>query len=134
MIRVTLDTSVLVSALFFRGNERRVLEAAIDRRLQAVISPAIVKELTRLLTEKFGLNEEMVQGYVLRLIEISDYVLPGTLEDVYVRDRDDVKILECAHFGRCQYVATGDKDLLVLREYKGIKIVGCKELLSILGL
>lgn len=41
--KVVLDTSVLVSAFFFEGNERRVLEAAIRGEIRSVTSLDIME-------------------------------------------------------------------------------------------
>lgn len=40
-----------------------------------------------------------------------------------VRDPDDNKILECAKEAKADAILTFDKDLLVLKEYEGIKII-----------
>ena len=42
------------------------------------------------------------------------------------RDTDDNKILKCALEGNADFIITGDKDLLVLKEYKNIKIINPK--------
>lgn len=47
-----------------------------------------------------------------------------------VRDSTDNKIIEAAVEGKCEYIVTGDKDLLVLGKYKNIKIVSPKEFLE----
>jgi uncharacterized protein len=39
------------------------------------------------------------------------------------RDPDDDKVLECAWLGRANCIVTGDKDLTVLRQFRGIEIV-----------
>ena len=39
------------------------------------------------------------------------------------RDPDDDKFLECAIAGEVDYIVSEDEDLLVIREYRGIKIV-----------
>lgn len=53
------------------------------------------------------------------------------LEDVS-RDIKDNKVLSCAVEAKADYIVTGDKDLLVLKSYQGIKIVTPRELLSVL--
>jgi predicted nucleic acid-binding protein len=49
-----------------------------------------------------------------------------------VRDKKDLKFLECALGGKADYVVTGDKDLLTLKEYSGISIVTPSEFLAVL--
>ena len=40
-----------------------------------------------------------------------------------LRDSTDNQILETAVAGKCNWIITGDKDLLTLRKYENIKIV-----------
>lgn len=58
MIRVTPDTNVLVSAFFFDGNERGVLEAAVERRVRFVLSLELMDELIQVLDKKFHVDWE----------------------------------------------------------------------------
>ena len=44
---------------------------------------------------------------------------------------DDNKILECALCGKADYIVSGDRHLLELEEYKGIKILPTKRMLEI---
>jgi putative PIN family toxin of toxin-antitoxin system len=132
LIRVTPDTNVLVSAFFYEGNERAVLQAGIDGTIQLVVSQAIIDELIRVLEDKFKLDAQLTAGYVLRLNEVSEIVKPRRLPDSVIRDRDDAKIIECAHSGRSNYMVTGDADLLSVKRYRRTKIVSPHELLKTL--
>ena len=132
MIRVTPDTNVLISALFYCGNERVVLEAAVEGHLQFVLSMEIIDELIRVLEKKFKADPELTRDYVLRLNELSDIVTPRKLPGKLVRDREDVKVIECAHSGHCDYIVSGDRDLLSLKRYQQTRILSPRELVKIL--
>ena len=43
------------------------------------------------------------------------------------RDPDDDKFIGCAKDARALYIVSGDKDLLVISDYEGIRIVTAKE-------
>jgi len=131
LIRATLDTNILVSAILYPGNERKILEAAIDGKFKSITSPAILDELGRVLA-RLGVGEREAEGYLIRIMEISEVRIPKRLNDIEIRDREDIKILECAHSGASDYIVTGDEDLLSLKEYDGIKIVRSWELLRLL--
>ena len=133
MIRVTPDTNVLVSGLFYDGNERAIIQAAIRGRVRLVLSMEIIDELIRVLEKKFKADPELTRDYVLRLNEHSDIVMPRRLSSALVRDREDAKIIECAHSGHSEYIVSGDLDLLSLRRYQQTKIVSPSELLRALG-
>jgi putative PIN family toxin of toxin-antitoxin system len=132
LIRVTPDTNVLISALLYDGNERAVLGAAMKGRLRFVLSIEIIDELIRVLENKFKADPELTRDYILRLNELSDIVTPRKLPGKLVRDREDAKIIECAHSGHSKYIVTGDGDLLSLKRYQQTKIVTCSKLVRIL--
>ncbi len=133
MIRTTLDTNILVSALLYPGNERKILEAAIEGKFKPVTSPAILDELGRVLT-RLGVGGHEVEGYLIRIMEVSEVRVPKRVDGIEIRDREDVKILECASSDASDYIVTGDIDLLSLKEYDGIKIIRSRELLRLLDL
>jgi putative PIN family toxin of toxin-antitoxin system len=70
---------------------------------------------------------------------LADYL--GFLRVVHVpkaltavcRDPDDNMVLECAVEGNAQYIVSGDKDLLELKEFRGIRIVRAAEFLNLLA-
>lgn len=132
MIRVTPDTNVLVSAFFYNRNERTILRAAIRGKLRLILSMEILDELIRVLHEKFGVDLEITKDYVLRLNEVTDIVKPRVSVDMVVRDRDDVRVIDCANAGDCEFIVTGDADLLSLERYRRIKIVPASKLVAIL--
>lgn len=131
MIRATLDTNILVSALLYPGNERKILESAIEGKFKSITSPAILDELGRVLA-RLKVGEHEVEGYLIRIMEISEVRIPKRLDDIEISDGEDIKILECAHSGASDYIVTGDEDLLSLKEYDGIKIIRSRELLRLL--
>ena len=46
------------------------------------------------------------------------------------RDEPDNRILECADFGKADLIVTGDKEMLRLKEFKGVKIASLREYLE----
>jgi putative PIN family toxin of toxin-antitoxin system len=93
----------------------------------------IIDELIRVLEKKFKLDPELTRDYVLRLNELSDIVTPRKLSSALVRDREDVKIIECARSGHSDYIVSGDRDLLSLKRYQQTRILSPSELVRILG-
>ncbi|WP_338140453.1 PIN domain-containing protein [Candidatus Methanoperedens sp. BLZ2] len=53
--------------------------------------------------------------------------------NVIVKDPADDRILECAVEGEVDYLVSGNKHLLDVKEFRGIKIVTPKQILEILG-
>lgn len=74
----------------------------------------------------------MLWAYSFRLSQVADVVRARKLSDLAVRDRKDVKVLECAEAGGSEYIVTGDGDLLSLKRYQGIRILTAAKLLKTL--
>ena len=51
-----------------------------------------------------------------------------------LKDRSDNKILECAISSSADYIVSGDKDLLRLEKFAGIKLVSVSDFLKLLAL
>ena len=122
MIKAVLDTNILISAIFWRGNEYKVVSNGIDREYNLVISPQIIEELIDKLKNKFKFQENKIQELIDLIFTFYEIIEPVSTF-LEVRDVKDNKILECAYDGKADYIVTGDKDLLVLEEFKGIKII-----------
>jgi len=128
MIRAVIDTNIVISALFWKGLPRLVVDAALDKQYIALTTEAVTTELIRVLAyPKFAqqianqaLNiEHLVENY----LAIAIGVLPGEVSSNVERDPKDRKVLACAVGGKANFIVSGDKDLLVLDTYEGIPIV-----------
>ena len=124
MIRVVLDTNILISAILFGGNPRQVLEKAIRGEIRLCISGPILEELQGVLRRsKFDYSPEAIQVILTELIAISDFVNPSKNIHVVPEDPEDNRILECAVEAEADYIITGDAHLLKLGKYEYIKIL-----------
>lgn len=129
-LRVLLDTNIIISAIGFGGKPAQILLQALEGEIQAVISPILLAELQDVLNKKLVLSDEDIK---LALEEIEDSfqsVYPRSTINI-VKDDDDNRVLEAAIEGNCEYIITGDKELLNLREYKDIHIVTADEFLNL---
>jgi len=123
MLKVVLDTNVLISATIVRGNQFRILELGRLKEIQIISSPQILEEFREVLNRpRFGLSQESIEEAINELKNIAQIVHPQEKVDVVKEDPDDNAIIECAIAGKADYIITGDNDLLELKEYKWIKI------------
>ena len=60
-LKVVIDTNVFISGLNFTGKPTEVLELFVKGEIEVYISPFILKELGRILREKFEWNEKQLQ-------------------------------------------------------------------------
>ena len=132
MKRVTLDSNIYISALVFGGKPKRILEMAIEGQVEIAISDAIIAEVRRHLPAKFGWSDERTTEAVESINEYAVHVTPSLQIDAVPADPDDNRVLECAVAGECEYVVTGDGDLLRMGSYESIRILRVGEFLELL--
>jgi uncharacterized protein len=129
-VKVVFDTNILVSAVVFPGGRAEsALVRIVEERDRLFVSRALLDELLGVLARKFSRDAEALARVALLLSEIAGTVRPRTRLRV-VRDDPDNRVLECAVAARADLVVTGDKDLLALGEYRGVRIVSLRDYLQ----
>lgn len=126
---VVVDSGVWISALEFGGTPAVALERLflID---DLAICSEIEEEVLRVLHDKFGRDRKLIQQRLRPLLSQAVRVeVTGAIVDV-CRDPNDDCILECAVKARAKLIIAGDKDLLALRGYRGIRIVTARQYLD----
>ena len=122
-----IDTNMVISGTFFGGDPRRVIEAVVDREVNASASAPILEEYDDVVAEIIhrGYGHFNAEGF-RRFVETLDLVSPTTRLEV-CRDPDDDKFIECAVDARALYIVSGDKDLLDIKSFEGVEIVTATE-------
>lgn len=127
MVRLILDTNILISALFWNGNERAIVSKCRNRRHTSITSPDILLELEKVLTAKFKVPRDKIQKYASDILFFSEVVFPkGKINRLKDNPADNL-ILETAVLGKADYIITGDNHLLKLNTYQGIKIINASK-------
>lgn len=132
-MKIVCDSNIIVSGFLFRGNESRLLELVDERKMQNFISKKIIEEIARVLAyPKLKTTYEEREKIISKLIEISIIAEPKRQINAVKEDPADNKFIECAVEANADYIISGDKHLLKLKEFKGIKIITTKKLLGII--
>ena len=132
MIRIVLDTNVLISALFFGGNPQTVLEKAIMGQISLVLSKEILNEFEEVLcVKKFAYPPEIARNIGSELEAVSELVFPTRKIAAVKADPYDNLILECAVTAEVDYVVSGDNHLLELKRFEGIPILSPAQFLKV---
>lgn len=132
-MRITIDTNILVSALGWNGAEASVLEMVLESKLELYLSTEILSEFFRVVKyPKFRFTDSEIDGFIGRLWSNSVIVNPSQSVKVIIDDPADNKILECALEGKSEFIISGDRHLLNLGEYEGIKILRAVDFLKVL--
>ena len=130
-MKVVVDTNVLVSGVFFGGMPSRILEAWRDERIDVVVSPDILEEYRRVgehLETQF--TDVSLAPFLALLVMNAEIIEPPDLPEQVSRDSDDDKFIACALAGGCHVIISGDKDLLSISGYRGVKVVAPREFLE----
>jgi putative PIN family toxin of toxin-antitoxin system len=137
-MRLVLDTNTVTSALFWNGPPRRVLRTGIEGGAMLFTSGPLLTELSVVLSRsKFELKLREARQTVGNLIEAytkqTICVLPAPTPRI-VSDPDDDVVIGTAIAAQANLIVTGDKALLLVAEYQGVRIVSAVGALRLLTL
>jgi putative PIN family toxin of toxin-antitoxin system len=121
-LKVFLDTNVLISAFIAHGLSSEVFEYCLSS-CRVFITSFVIAEIRKVLSSKFRLSPNLVEEITGFLSDNLELVVAGALDEPVCRDPDDDFILSGALAAAADCLITGDEDLLVLEEYKGICIL-----------
>jgi putative PIN family toxin of toxin-antitoxin system len=123
-MRVVFDTNIFVSAFVIPGSlaEKAILKV-IEGDDILLLSKEMLDELLHVLSTKFGRDREEISRLAVILSEMVEWVRP-TLRISVLNDEPDNRILECAFSGKADFIVTGDKEMLEVKEYEKTRIIG----------
>jgi uncharacterized protein len=127
--RVVLDTNVYISAYGFGGKPAEVIRAAVLGEFELVTSPAILAEVADKLASVLDFDQEHVVGVVRQIARIAVVVRPTDRLTV-VSDDADNRILEAAQESGSELIVSGDRHLLLLGTWEGIRVVRVADFLG----
>lgn len=136
-LKLVLDTTTIVSAFFWEGNEAELFRRIEIGKANLYISSEILKEIEEVIKRpKFSAvmkEAQLTPDQIMQKIVSLSYLVLTAKTDVNVcRDKKDNKFLECAETAQADYIVSGDEDLLSLKEYKRIPIVRTVNILYLL--
>ena len=137
MLRVVIDTNILVSALLSKkGAPSQILDVWRERKFLVVTSEAAILEVERVLDElktrgKYALSDDD-SAEVLNLLRKDALLVPGDVDTrgSIPEDPDDEKFLSIALEGEAKIIISGDRHLLDLGKYQGITIQTARQFLD----
>ncbi len=127
-----LDTNILISSFFWKGDPRRILSFAYKNKLQIFTSPVLLLELEEVLNRpkfiSFLQNAHVTpHNLIMDYAQLATVVTPEHIPSVVTQDPDDNEVVACALASKADLIISGDSDLLSLRKYENIPILSPKE-------
>jgi putative PIN family toxin of toxin-antitoxin system len=135
LVRVVLDTNVLISALLFKGELAGIVDLWKEGKIVPIVSRETFCEFRTVLEyPKFRLSKDdiksIIEEEVLPFFEVVETVAEVSR---VCKDPDDDKFIACALSASADLVVSGDKDLCDVARYRRIKIVRASDLLRMMG-
>jgi putative PIN family toxin of toxin-antitoxin system len=133
-MKIVLDTNIYFSSFYWAGNPRKVFDRVTKGLDELFITDEILNEIISVMNRKkyYKVSENEINEYV-KIVESYAIKLSSNHIPEISRDLDDNKILQCAVDGNCDFLITGDDDLLVLKEYENIRIIKPKDYLDLIN-
>lgn len=127
-MRIVVDTNAMVSSFLVRmGPPADVMRRVRAKQVDMVVSSAVLAEYGRVLgyghlRPRHGLDDAEIDAAVAELRDLATVVEP-TERLTVVPDGSDNRFLECAIAGHAEFIVSGDRHLLSVGEYQGIRVI-----------
>ena len=136
-MRLVLDTNVVASAMLWGGTPKLLLQARRERRVELYTSTPLLAELTDILgrskfAKKIMASLLTVDQLVDHYVELVQVVGPTPTPRI-VSDPDDDVVIGTALAAKADLLVTGDRPLLSVSDYQGVRIVSVSEALELIA-
>lgn len=129
--RVVIDTNVIVSAFGWLGKPEEVLRLVTKGKIVSYISTEMLAELRKVVSyPKFKFSEALQAQIIETVFFESSLVFVNESLNVIADDPEDNKVLECAVSAGADFIISGDKHLLNLKNFREIEILTPEDFLS----
>lgn len=125
-MKIVFDSNVLLAALLTKGLTSDVFEYCYDYH-EIYLSEWIIDEVAGKLREKFEMPEAKLEESINFIKGGAKVINPDGEPPSVCRDKDDNNVLHVGSFIEADYIITGDKDLLVLSNYGGVRIISPRD-------
>lgn len=134
MLKVVLDTNVIVSAIVFGGKPKLILNLIETEKIDGYISRFIITETCGILRQKFNLTEAETESAEEIIKKSFSLVEPDFSINIVKNFHPDNKILACAIAAKADYLISGDKKhILLLKKIKNIPILSPEQFLKLVA-
>ena len=131
-LKVVFDTNIFISAFVIPGSQgEEAYLHAMKGNFNLFSSVAILTEMAQKLREKFGWQENKITRLLKAISKVATIIKTRPHFHLLADDPDN-RILECAIAAEADFIVTGDKHLLSLKNFQNISIVKLSNFLEVL--
>lgn len=125
-MRVVLDSNVIISAFAAKGLCDSVFQSCLASH-ELFLSVPMLGEIEANLTQKMRISSGRVREIIAFLRSELTFVEPLAVPADACRDQGDLIVLGTTVAASAAYLVTGDRDLLILRYFRGTDILSPRE-------
>jgi len=129
-MKIVIDTNVIVSGIFFNGKPRELLRECFNGKYEIICTEEIFREYVETIEKLTERYKQKAREEIIPILLNNVTIIENVYDGKYSRDPDDDKFINCAKSSGAKYVITGDKDLLILEEVEGIKLLTVADFLG----
>ena len=131
-LKVVFDTNIFISAFVIPGSQgEEAYLHAMKGNFNLFSSVAILTEMAQKLREKFGWQENKITRLLKAISKVATIIKTRPHFHLLADDPDN-RILECAIAAEADFIVTGDKHLLSLKNFQNISIAKLSNFLEVL--
>ena len=132
MKRVVLDTNVFVS-MVLGGQVGKINDGWRAEKFLLIVSDDIVSEYLNVLQRpKLHLSSDTIATIVSRIYRKAEFSMPAEHIFLIKDDPSDDKFLEAAIAGNADFIVSGDKHLLDIKQFQSVPIIIARDFIEIL--
>ncbi|MDD2531719.1 MAG: putative toxin-antitoxin system toxin component, PIN family [Candidatus ainarchaeum sp.] len=128
-LKVVLDTNILISASYWFKNPKKIIDFVLNKEIIVYSSTELIKEYKNSIIRDFDETEEIV-GKKAAFFESIFQLIQPTQRVFACEDKDDNKVLEVALEANAEFIISGDKHLLKMNKFNGVKIVTARQFIE----
>lgn len=131
MHKAVIDTNVFISGVLYGGNPQSIIEAWLNKKYIFCLSPELKSEIINKLQDKFSLPARTIQDIEEILDTKAEKYIPK--KKLFIcKDATDNFLLELALEAQADYLISGDKLVLKLKQYNKTRILSPRDFLKLL--
>lgn len=121
-MRLVLDSNVIVAAFAARGICSALFEYCVENH-EVVVCDEMLREIEKALLRKIGVPRAVVREVLAYLEDSTEKVSAEPVDPRVCKDKSDLPVLGAAVAAGCDYIVTGDADLLSVGKHERVEIV-----------